>query len=145
MLHSDYNDAQAKPSTVRAAVACLGVWLTLSLAHAAIGIWRIDAARPNALAVLAVSCIGSLASLAFNGFLLYRIDCGRAGARIAFTVFRVIGVPLSLLFASSRFAYGSLSVWLGAAETLSAFMGVILLFLPASNAWFRTISDHEGP
>ena len=135
MSRDDQNIA-LKPGSMRIAIVCLWWWLALSIVNAGLGIWRIDPALPNAMFILLVASIAMVVFLLFNSFLIQSVDRGRKWARNTFTALRGIGIPLSVLFAFPREVHSSWSVPLFLFSSLIALSGVILLFVPASSAWF---------
>lgn len=77
-------------------------------------------------------------------FLVYKIWQGRNWARIVFFIFFVLGIYPAMLLMPAE-AERSIAVVIGSIlQTVSQFAAIILMYLPASNTWFKSIKDAKN-
>ena len=77
-------------------------------------------------------------------FLAYKIWQGRNWSRITFSVLLIIGIYPAVLLMPAE-AERSIAVLLGSAlQTLSQVAALILMYLPVSNNWFKSVKAEKN-
>ena len=128
-----------RPEAVRTAVTLLYATLGLGVVRSALEGARL-AAETSAVAFGAIA----LFSLALTAFLTYMAGRRRNWARITLLVLFLIGVPLSVKPLAASLIAAPVSGLLGLAQVVLQVVALVLLFRPASSAWFRRSRAESG-
>ncbi|MDL5158532.1 hypothetical protein [Actinomycetospora termitidis] len=146
-LHAQVPPAGAppgrRPGTVDAVFFVAVAQAVAALAGAAVFalILLAVSTHPPEGAIAAAVVLGGTA-LADAGWLLlaWRVRAGGRGARVVLAVLAAVGLLIALVF--SLVGWTVLVPLLGVALNAAV---LVLLFAPASNAWFRVLSPAPGP
>jgi membrane protein implicated in regulation of membrane protease activity len=88
--------------------------------------------------------IGSIIfGLLVTWFLIVKISKGKNWARLVFAVLFVLGAVVVVPAIALLYAAMPISALITGLQTLLQFIGVVLLFVPSSNAWFRAVKESK--
>lgn len=135
------NQASKSPIEIRKAIQMIIASIALGIVRFALTYEqtkaKVEAANIPGMAPWLFIILTLVFSFGFNLVLLFFLSRGKNWARILFTILFVIGVPMSLPYLMEAFNVAPVSGVVGAFQLAMQLYGVILLFQPASNAWFK--------
>lgn len=98
----------------------------------------------SSIAPIRFTIIGLVCTVLIVLFLAYKIWTGRNWARIIFTVFFVIGIYPALLLLPVE-AHRNVVVLLASSlQILLQTVAIVYMFLPISNAWFKSVKQAKS-
>ena len=98
----------------------------------------------SAVAPIKFTIIGLVFTVLILMFLAYKIWTGRNWARIIFTVFFVIGIYPALLLLPLEADRNVVVLLASILQILLQIVAIIYMFLPLSNAWFKSIKQAKS-
>jgi hypothetical protein len=127
-----------KPATVRRGIACLWISVALNLVLVLLEIAGLTSSTELAVAVATTAF-----SVAILSLIAVKANAGRNWARWLFAVIFVLGMlafGISIILAPAQFAALAVTEQISAiAQFAVQTAALVLLFLPASSDWFRSM------
>jgi TRAP-type C4-dicarboxylate transport system permease small subunit len=135
-------DAPARPWEVRLAVCLLGIALVAQVPEAIAALYSETPVFSHDSSAMGFIVAATLAGFAVFGAMIYCVWLGFRWARIVYSALTVLGWLSILSEGGEAFAQGLWSGLFYLTYAACDVIGVLLLFLPASNTWFRTARAH---
>lgn len=129
----------SRPTQIERAVILLAFSLVVSFLKLGLDYDYIASLAPiqSTIAVMIITVLVML-------FIYYKIWTGRNWARIIFTVFFIIGILPTLLILPAEVNRNALVFLASIVQILAQVLAIIYMFLPVSNAWFKSIKQAKS-